>query len=102
MALGSAGALELDVRWNRNTVAELRPAAPSTPFCASTVGVDHDAAAMLVVTPGPTAVATVTYSGVVPAGGVALQPLVMPVMPPEANVYVIAALGKVGALLPRW
>ena len=72
------------------------------PFCVSTTGDVHSPAAMVSVLVALLAVAAATYSGLDPAGMVALQPLVRPAMPPVEKVKVAAADGSAGALVPRW
>ena len=78
------------------------PATPPAPFCASTTGADHSPVAIVSVAPELLAVAAVTYSGLLPAGIVVLQPLLMPVRLLVANVYVAVLDGTVGALAARW
>ena len=64
----------------------LVPFVPFVPFWASTTGVDHSPAPMVSVAPVPLAGAMLTYSGLLPLGGVADQPFVRPVRPPVAKV----------------
>ena len=66
--------------------APAEPVAPGAPFWASTTGEAHSPLAMVSVASALLAVATVTYTGSVPAGTVVDQPLSVPVSALVAKV----------------